>query len=90
MIKENDVVTVVCAAGEFIGKYKGQENGWLKLEDPRMLVSGPEGNMGFARGVCMTGKENPDTIEFNTYIFMTPSNEEVVKAYRKATSGLIY
>lgn len=91
MIKENTVVTVVCAAGEFIGKYKKNDtgNGSLMLEDPRMLVTGPEGNMGFARGICMTGVENPNTVEFNTYIFVTPSNDEVEKAYRKATSGIV-
>lgn len=88
-MKKNDIVTVICAAGEFVGKFGSQDENGLVLQDPRMLVSGPEGGMGFARGICMTGVENPDSVTFNTFIFVTPTNEEVSKAYTKATSGLV-
>ena len=45
--------------------------------------------MGFARGICQTGVENPDDIVFDNFIFITSSNEDVQKAYRQATSGLV-
>jgi hypothetical protein len=55
-----------------------------------MLVH-QESGMGFAHGVCATGKMNPDEVMFYNggLVFMTESNEEVEKAYRQATSGII-
>jgi len=88
-MNKNDVVTVVCAAGEFVGKFVEQTESGLELKNPRMLVNGPEGQMGFARGICMTGVENPDSVIFNTYIFVTPANDDIVKAFTEATSGII-
>ena len=61
----------------------------LVLDDPRLVVQGPEGQMGFARGICQTGVENPTEIAFNDFMFITPCNEEVENAYRQATSGLV-
>jgi hypothetical protein len=47
--------------------------------------------MGFARGVAVTGTENPTEMSFFTggIVFTTLTNEEVTKAYRQAVSGLI-
>lgn len=88
-MKANDVITVVCAAGEFVGKFVEQNESGLVLKDPRMLVTGHDGGMGFARGICMTGEENPNSVTFNTYIFATPCNDDIVKAFTEATSGII-
>ena len=87
MIK-NDIVSVMTLSGEFVGKFISDENG-LELEDPRLVVQGPEGQMGFARGICQTGVENPNDIVFDNFIFITSSNEDVQKAYRQATSGIV-
>ena len=54
-----------------------------------MIVQGPEGQMGFARGICQTGVENPTSVKFDSYIFVTPANDQVVKAFREATSGIV-
>ena len=54
-----------------------------------MLVTGQDGGMGFARGVAMTGEENPKEIKFHNFIFVTPTNSEVVSAYVQATTGII-
>lgn len=86
-MKKNDVVTVITLAGEFVGKFVSIDNG-LELTDPRMIVQSQDGQMGFARGICQTGVENPGAVTFNQYLFVTETNEEVQKAYRKATSGI--
>ena len=88
-MKKNDIVTLVTFAGEFVGKFVSKENGLIELDDPRMVVQGPEGQMGFARGICQTGVENPDHVMFESYIFTTPANDQVQKAFREATSGIV-
>ena len=87
-MKKGDIITVMTLAGEFVGKFESDDNG-LELSDPRMVVQGPEGQMGFARGICQTGVENPTEIKFDNYIFVSPSNDDVQKAYRQATSGIV-
>lgn len=89
-MKKGDVVSVVTPAGEFIGKLAEQTDSRIKLTDPRMLIHAGEG-MGFARGIAISGCENPTEVEFfaSGVVFMTPSNDDVHKAYRKMTSGII-
>ena len=87
-MKKNDIVTVITLAGEFVGKFVSNDDAGLALQDPRMVVQSPEGQMGFARGICQTGVENPTDITFDQYLFVTTTNDEVQKAYRKATSGI--
>jgi hypothetical protein len=88
-MKKNDIVTLVTFAGEFVGKFVSKENGLIELDDPRMVVQGPEGQMGFARGICQTGEENPTNAVFESCVFVTPSNKQVTDAYREHTSGLV-
>lgn len=89
-MKINDVVSVVTPAGEFIGKLAEQTDTRVKLKDPRMLIHAGEG-MGFARGIAISGRENPAEVEFfaSGVVFITPTNDDVEKAYRKMTSGII-
>ena len=86
-MKDGEIVTVVTMAGEFVGKLAGTEDG-VKLIDPRMVVQGPEGNMGFARGICQTGIENPTEVLLTNPILVTDTNEMVENAWREATSGI--
>ena len=51
-MNKNDIVSVVTVAGEFVGKFVSDVDGVIELDDPRMIVQGPEGQMGFAHGVC--------------------------------------
>ena len=83
-----DVVSVVTAAGEFVGKLDGFDGDSVILAKPRMLVMGKEGGMGFARGICMTGKENPESATFHNVVFVTPTNEDIDKAWVQATTGI--
>ena len=83
-----DVVAVVTIAGEFVGKYRTLIDGNIILDDPRMLVQQGQ-QMGFAQGICVTGKSNPDEVRFAQYVFVTPVNDDIEKAYRSAVSGLV-
>jgi hypothetical protein len=87
-MKQNDVITVLTLAGEFIGKLKGEVGDTVTLEDPRMLVQSEQG-MGFAHGVCVTGETSPTEVTFQQYVLATPTNEDIAKGWRQATSGLI-
>ena len=86
-MKDGEIVTVLTVAGEFVGKLAGTEDG-VKLIDPRMVVQGPEGNMGFARGICQTGIENPTEVLLTNPVMVTDTNEMVENAWREATSGI--
>ncbi len=89
-MKKGTVVSLVTLTGEFIGKFVTETTSGVTVADPRMLVH-QESGMGFAHGVCATGKMNPDEVMFYNggLVFMTESNEEIEKAYRQATSGII-
>jgi len=86
-MEKNDVVSVITLAGEFVGKYQEQTDASVTLSDPRMIVQGPEGQMGFAKGICSTGVLEPDSVVMN-FVFITPTSEEVEKGYREFTSGI--
>jgi hypothetical protein len=55
-----------------------------------MIVNTKDG-MGFARGVCLTGKENPEEVTFwgSGIVLVTESNDDIEKAYIQTTSGII-
>ena len=79
-MKKGDIVTVVAISGEYVGTFDSQLDTTITLTQPKMIVSNPEGGMGFARGVAVTGNENPTVITFNNYVFATESNEGVQNA----------
>lgn len=82
------IVSVVAMSGEYVGKLKSQTETAITIEDPRMLVQTQEG-MGFAQGIAVTGKTDPREVTFQSYVFVVETNDEVEKAWRSATSGLI-
>ena len=86
-MKAGDLVSVVTMSGEYIGKYAESETG-LRLEDPRMIVNAPNGGMGFAKGVAVTGKVDPEYMQINSYVFVCETNEDVKEAYMTAFSGI--
>lgn len=87
-MKKGDVVTVITLAGEFVGKFNNSGGGTMSIDDPRMLIQNEQG-MGFASGICVTGERDPKEVTFASYVFVTPTNADIEKAYRQATSGLI-
>jgi hypothetical protein len=55
-----------------------------------MLVNGEQG-MGFGNGVCVTGEKDPKEMSFyiGGIVFVAKTSDQVEKAYREATSGII-
>jgi hypothetical protein len=87
-MKKGDIVVVMTMAGEIIGKLVNDRESGITLEDPRTLIQG-EGGVGFAKGVCMSGKLDPKIMTINNYVFVTEVNDDFEKAWRQATSGII-
>lgn len=83
-----DIVSVVTLSGEYIGELLEDRDTRVLLKNPRMIVQTAEG-MGFARGIAITGEENPDTAEFRTVVFVVPSNDSIKSAWKEATNAII-
>jgi len=88
-MKKGDIVVAVTMAGEIVGKYVNDKDGAVTLEDPRTLIQGEGGNVGFAKGLCMSGKLDPRIATISSYVLITEASEDFEKAWRQATSGLI-
>ena len=88
MIEKDTLVSIVTPAGEFVGKLESQSSTYVTLRTPKMIIHTPDKQMGFARGVCLTGKENPEVVTFYAggIILITPSNDDIVTAYKKMTT----
>jgi len=85
-MKKGDIVTVVTMTGEYVGELAKTEP--LTLKNPKMIVQAPNGGMGFAKGVAVTGKENPESMVLSTYVFVSEVNDNVAEAHRTAVSGI--
>lgn len=88
--KKNQVVSVISNVGEYVGKYISEDEGSITIGSPRMLISGDSG-VGFARGCCVTGKEDLDHLTFYKagVAFVTATGDVVEKAFIEATSGIV-
>lgn len=88
-MKKGDIVTVMTGVGEYIARLDRINAGSIDVQDPRLIVRGEDGQIGFGRGVCMSAVENPKTLTFTDVIFVVPTNESFEKAWVEATSGII-
>jgi len=86
-MKQGDIVTVMALSGEYVGKLVSDSDG-ITLSDPRMIIASEQG-MGFANGIAATGAKDPKSVTFQSYVFVTETNDEVQSAWRQQTSGLI-
>ena len=82
-----DTVTVVTISGEYVGVLESFEDATVVLNKPRMVVQTEKG-MGFAHGVAVTGKENPEQVKFLNVVYVIPTNEQVCKAWVEATTNI--
>lgn len=82
-----DTVTVVTISGEYVGELELFEDTTVVLKKPRMVVQTEKG-MGFAHGVAVTGKENPEQVKFLNVVYVIPTNEQVCKAWVEATTNI--
>ena len=87
-MKDRDVVTVVAATGEYVGRMTKIDETGIVLENPRLITYSDEG-MGFAAGIAMTGNPDPKEVTILSAVFVTECNQEIVKAWQSATSGII-
>ena len=87
-MEKGDIVTVVTLSGEYVGKLTSEVGGYT-VQSPRMIVQNQDGQMGFARGIAVTGVENPDEVTFQSVVFLTPTNEQVTKAWQESTSSIV-
>lgn len=88
-MKKGDIVTVMTGVGEYIARLDRINAGSIDVQDPRLIVRGEDGQIGFGRGVCMSAVENPKTLTFTDVIFVVPTNQSFEKAWVEATSGII-
>lgn len=88
-MKKGDIVTVMTGVGEYIARLDQIDGGAVHVQDPRLIVKSPDGQIGFGRGVCMSAVENPKTLTFTDVIFVVQTNESFEKAWIEATSGII-
>ena len=88
-MKKGDIVTVMTGVGEYIARLDRIDAGSIDVQNPRLIVRGEDGQIGFGRGVCMSAVENPKTLTFTDVIFVVPTNESFEKAWIEATSGII-
>jgi len=88
--ENNDVVTVVTAAFEIVGKYVKLDSSedTVTLKDPRLVMATQKG-MGLAPGVAMTGEADPDEITLYNTICVMKTDSEVEKNYRSQVTGLV-
>ena len=86
----SDVVTLVTAGGEMVGRLKEENDTGITLESPRAFVQTEKG-VGFAPSVCLTGESQPNEVTFNRagVILMCNSSDEVSKMWLQATTGLV-
>lgn len=88
-MNKGTVVTVMTTVGEYIGRLEKFEDGNVYVDNPRLIVKSPDGDIGFGRGVCMSAIENPRNVVFNDVLFVVPTNESFEKAWIEASSGII-
>lgn len=88
MFSKNDVITVVCLAGEITGKFIEGDDDRIKLQDPRMLTQTEQG-IGYAKGVCMSGTTDTKEVTVSNYLFAVETNDEFKRAYHQTVSGLV-
>ena len=86
-MEKGDIVTVVTISGEYVGVLESFEDATVVLKKPRMVVQTEKG-MGFAHGVAVTGKENPEEVKFLNVVYVIPTNEQVCKAWVEATTNI--
>jgi len=86
----SDVVTLVTAGGEMVGRLKEETDTGITLESPRAFVQTEKG-VGFAPSVCLTGEREPKEVTFGRggVILMCNTSDEVSKMWLQATTGLV-
>jgi hypothetical protein len=87
-----EVVTVVTMMGEIVGRLKEETSFGYVLESPRLFVPAQgDASGGFAPGLSMTGRQNPEEGHINKDLVLTVciTHEGVAKGWTEATSSIV-
>jgi len=86
----NRVVTILSNVGEFVGKLEEMDDESYTIIKPRALIQTQEG-FGFAPSVAMSAQQDVERVTFNRSLILccVLSDERIVKAWQKATTGLV-
>jgi hypothetical protein len=87
---EGEIVSVVTPNGDVVGKLKQATDSMVILEDPRGFVQTAEG-VGFAPSVSIGCDHELSEVTFNMAMVLTvtKTHEEIAKAWRQQTSGIV-
>ncbi len=92
--KNNDIVTLLCVNGEFIGRLEcdGQldtTSGTVTLNKPKMLVQQGE-SLGFAQGVALSAEEDAESVTFYSggIVMMANADKKFVDGWKEVTKTI--
>ena len=89
-MQAGDIVSIITVSGEYVGEVtEFLSDNSIRLSNPRMILSDGKGQMGFAKGICVSGVENPEEQIFMSYVFIAETNDKVATAWKEATSQII-
>jgi hypothetical protein len=89
-MQQGDIVSIITVSGEYVGEVtEFLSDNSIRLSNPRMILSDGKGQMGFAKGICVSGVENPEEQIFMSYVFIAETNDKVVNAWKEATSQIL-
>ena len=89
-MQHGDIVSIVTVSGEYVGQVSEfLSDNSLRILNPRMILTDGQGQMGFAKGICVSGVENPEEQIFMQYVFVAETDDKVANAWKEATSQII-
>lgn len=88
-MKKGDIVAVVAVTGEYIGRLESIDDSGVRVTNPRLIVKGEDGSIGFGRGVSMSAEENVREVVFLNPIFVAPAHEKFQSPWIEFTSGIV-
>ena len=88
---KGEVVSIVTMMGEIVGRLKEETSTGYVVESPRLFVPGDQNQGGFAPGVSMTGKQEPNESTINKAVVLTvvQTHPDVEAGWVQATSGIV-
>jgi len=89
-MQSGDIVSIVTVSGEYVGEVSEfLSDNSLRIRNPRMILTDGQGQMGFAKGICVSGIENPEEQVFMQYVFVAETNDKVSNAWKEATGKIL-
>ena len=87
-MKNGDIVTVVTATGEYIGRLEHQNGDKITLSKPMTVIATQQG-LDFAPVLAMTGKPTPSSVTLWNVVLVTETEDEISNRYKNHIGALI-